>query len=376
MSQQNLKTIVRGAYDIQKLRIQMGNRIVGNFKAKLGQDAGEKEETLDEDAKQILDNLRTAFKKLTDGVSTFPKQKTFKGEGVISSFTELCLVAQYVGLEKHEKEHFKRLGQILREYPVFTGFLDDVNGVGPAMAGVIVSEIDISKAIYASSLWAYAGLDSVSKWIWQRTSVIKANLAAEKPSLVVETELDALEADERCIIPDGEIVLRGVADGACDREPQDGKYADARNECIVKIRRDGYEFDCLYRQFHCGGRSRRKEHLRDVEYKDKDGKTQTKKGITFNPFLKTKLTGVLGPSFLKVKESPYKDVYYDYKHRLESHPKYGLETDTSKGRRHNMAIRYAVKRFLVDLYVAWRTIEGLPVAEEYSKSKLGIEHAA
>lgn len=32
----NLKTIVRGAYDIQKNRIQTGNRIVGNFKAKLG----------------------------------------------------------------------------------------------------------------------------------------------------------------------------------------------------------------------------------------------------------------------------------------------------------------------------------------------------
>lgn len=289
MDQQQLKTIVRGAYDIQKLRIQMGNRIVGNFKAKLGQEAGEKEESLDEDAKDILRNLRVEFKKITDGVKAFPKQKTFEGTEVISSFTELCLVAQYVGLEKHEDEHFKRLGQILREYPIFSEFLDDVSGVGPAMAGVIVSEIDISKAKYPSSLWAYAGLD---------------------------------------------------------------------------VARDG------------GGRSRRKEHLRDVEYEDKDGKPQTKKGITFNPFLKTKLTGVLGPSFLKVRESPYKDAYYDYKHRLESHAKYGVDTDTSKGRRHNMAIRYAVKRFLVDLYVAWRTIEGLPVAEEYSKAKLGIEHAA
>lgn len=376
MNQQNLKTIVRGAYDIQKLRIQMGNRIVGNFKAKLGQDAGAKEETLDEDAKAVLGNLRTEFKKITDGVKKFPKQKDFEGTEVISDFTELCLVAQYVGLEKHEHEHFKRLGQILREYPVFSKFLDDVNGVGPAMAGVIVSEIDISKARYPSSLWAYAGLDSVSKWVWQRTTVCKANLAAEAPAVQVDMELQAIEEDGKCVIPDGEVVLHRVADDAFEREPQEGVFADADSEAFIKIKRNGFEYDCLYRQFHCGGRSRRKEHLRDVEYTDKDGKKAIRKGITFNPFLKTKLTGVLGPSFLKVRESPYKDVYYDYKHRLESHAKYGVDTDTSKGRRHNMAIRYAVKRFLVDLYVAWRTIEGLPVAEEYSKAKLGIEHAA
>ena len=38
----NLKTIVRGAYDIQKNRIQTGNRLVGNFKAKLGQAPSER----------------------------------------------------------------------------------------------------------------------------------------------------------------------------------------------------------------------------------------------------------------------------------------------------------------------------------------------
>ena len=33
-----LRTLVRGIYDIQKLRIQMGNRLVSNFKVKLGTD--------------------------------------------------------------------------------------------------------------------------------------------------------------------------------------------------------------------------------------------------------------------------------------------------------------------------------------------------
>jgi hypothetical protein len=33
-----------------------------------------------------------------------------------------------------------------------------------------------------------------------------------------------------------------------------------------------------------------------------------------------------------------------------------------------------IKRFLVDLYKAWRPLEGLPVAPEYGEGKLGIIH--
>ncbi len=296
---ENLKTFVRGAYDLQKLRIQMGNRIVGNFKAKLGQSPGEKEEEIDAEGKAILVDLRQRFRKLTDGVKLFPKQAAFVGDEVISTYTELYLLAQYVALETEKDRHFRRLGTILRDYPIFTEFLESVKGVGPAMAGVIISEFDISKARYPSSLWAYAGVD---------------------------------------------------------------------------VAGDGM------------GRSRRKEHLRETSYTDRNGKPATKMGISFNPFLKTKLLRVLGSSFLRVGDSPYADLYRDYKHRLESHVRYGVANDgkkddndkaiTSKGRRHNMAIRYMIKRFLVDLYKAWRPLEGLPVAPEYSEAKLGMKHTA
>ncbi len=299
MQREQLRTLVRGAYDIQKLRIQMGNRIVGNFKVKLGQKPGEKEEEIEEDAKAVLADLRMRYKKLTDGVKTFPRQAAFEGDEVISTYTELCLLAQYVGLEKAETEHFTRLGKILTEFPIWNEFLLDVKGVGPAMAGVIISEFDIHKARYPSSMWAYAGLDVAS----------------------------------------------------------DGR-----------------------------GRSKKKEHLKEHDYTDKDGKPATKMGITFNPFLKTKLVGVLGSSFLRTGESPYAALYYAYKHRMESHVRYGVQNDkvkddaghalTSKLRRHNMAIRYMIKMFLVDLYKAWREIGGLPVAPPYSEAKLGRVHAA
>jgi hypothetical protein len=220
----------------------MGNRIVGNFKTKLGQEPGHKENEIDAEGKLILQNMRVSYKKLTDGVTTFPRQTNFKGDEVISTYTELCLLGQYVDLEASEKQHFSRLGNVLKEYPIFTQFLDGVKGIGPAMAGVIVSEIDISKAEYPSSLWAYAGLDV-------------------------------------------------AANGA--------------------------------------GRSRKKEHLVEREYVDRDGNPATRVGITFNPFLKTKLVGVLGSSFLRAGDNPYRVIYDNYKHRLEHSPAHQEKT---KGR--------------------------------------------
>jgi hypothetical protein len=284
----DIKIMVRGAYDIQKLRVMMGNRIVANFKAKLGQKPGMSEEELEEAEKTILASLRASYRKITDGVTTLPRQSSFKGDEVISSYTELVLVDQYLSLEQQEDKQFSRLKNVLKDFPIYNEFLEGIYGVGPAMAGVIVSEINIHAAQYPSSLWKYAGLDVAG----------------------------------------------------------DGK-----------------------------GRSRKKEHLEESEYINKDGETATKMGITFNPFLKTKLVGVLGSSF--IKQSPtkcqYRKIYDDYKHRLENMP---AHADKTKGHRHNMAVRYAVKRFLADLYVAWRTLEGLPVATEYSEGKLGIIHRA
>jgi len=170
----------------------------------------------------------------------------------------------------------------VRDFDIYRNFLEDVKGVGPTMAAVIISGFDIHKAEYPSSLWAYAGLD----------------------------------------------VVKGA------------------------------------------GRSRKKEHLVETTYTDAEGKEQTKMGISFNPFLKTKLIGVLGSSFVKTN-GIYRDIYDNYKHRISNMP---AHAEKSKGHINNMAIRYTVKRFLVDLYYNWRTMEGLPVAAEYSEAKLKMVH--
>ena len=281
-----LKTMVRGAYDLQKLRIMMGNRIVGNFKAKLGQDPGESEEDgISAEGKAILVDLRRRYKKLTDGV-TKVKLTEFTGDEVISTYTELCLLDSYFEIEKDEANHFKRLESLLGEYPIYTQFLKPTKGIGPAMSGVIISEIDITKARHPSSLWKYAGLDVAG----------------------------------------------------------DGK-----------------------------GRSRKAEHLVKARYVTRDGEEAERNSITFNPFLKTKLIGVLAPSFLRASNEKYRAVYDAYKNRLQHRPDWSEE---KKGHVNNAALRYMIKMFLIDLYAAWRAIEGLPVSKPYHEAKLGIKHAA
>jgi hypothetical protein len=279
--------MVRSAYDLQKLRIEMGNRLVATFKHKLGHQPGEKEkDSIDTEGLKFLRELRLHFDKLTTGVTkALPAKAAWKGDGLISTYTEACLIAEYLALEKSEGSQFRRLQGALDEFPIYQKFLTGVRGCGPAMSAVLISEIDIGKATYPSSLWKFAGLD--------------------------------------------------VAEGT--------------------------------------GRSRRKEHLRTVKYTDKNGREASKLGISFNPFLKTKLVGVLGPCLIKAKSDPYAQIYANYKHRLENHPKWA---ERSKGHRHNAAIRYMVKRFLADYYMAARSIEGLPVSPEYSEAKLGLKHRA
>ena len=178
-----LRGMVRGAYDLQTLRIQAGNRIVANFKTKIGQAPGESEDTLEDAPKEVLKILRENFKKLTDGVKKFPRRKDFKGNEIISSFAELTLIQNYLYLEEAEKQAMKHIEAEVKAHPLWDAYLKDVRGVAGALSGVLISEIDIAKARHPSSLWAYAGLDVVTKWHLQGTSITLGNLAKGIPTL-------------------------------------------------------------------------------------------------------------------------------------------------------------------------------------------------
>lgn len=105
----------------------------------------------------------------------------------------------------------------------------------------------------------------------------------------------------------------------------------------------------------------------------------------FNKRLRTALLGVMAPGFVKAQNDYCMKYYYPYKLRLEQEEnpiatddpeKAKAWKDVSKGRRDAAAKRYMVKMFLKDLYVTWRTIEGLPVRPPYQEEYLGHKHRA
>lgn len=121
------------------------------------------------------------------------------------------------------------------------------------------------------------------------------------------------------------------------------------------------------------GRSR--SDTEEQQYIDENGDIKTKKGVTYNPKVKSKLIGVLGGSFIKFAEKDgiyvgYGKVYYDKKNYYNNKPE---TKDFSDYHKHRMALRFAVKMFLRDLWVAWRTYEGLEVSEPYEVAKLGAK---
>lgn len=115
------------------------------------------------------------------------------------------------------------------------------------------------------------------------------------------------------------------------------------------------------------GASRKKEHLEEVEYVNSDGEKDTRKSLGYNPWVKTKLMGVLAPSFLKAK-SEYRDHYDRYRNRIENEEEH---EDKSDGHLHQMSLRYMVKQFLIELHMKWRYLEDLAVTKPYHEAKLG-----
>jgi len=254
------------------------------------------------------------------GVKADGKAQDLKEERYITPEDAANFGAIALEARRNEKVIAKMLKETLKRFPIYTEWLSQVKGVGEIAAGWILAEFDITKADTVSKLWQYAGLN---------------------PGLVcgksrVEAEKYKPEMGDKAVVfydkkgkPEAYIVLTGKA-----------------------IRGDKATPGFI---------------------------------LPFNKRLRTALVGVLAPGFIKC-QSPYAlDFYYPYKARLEQESNgvgsIGNKDEgkawagVSKGHRDNAARRYMIKMFLKDLYVAWRTIEGLPVRVPYAQEYLGKGHS-
>src|SRR5262245_13294634 len=164
----SLRVTVKSAYALQKLRMQTGLRLCANLRAKLKGTVGDdglldpETEELSADAQKLIAELYVVYKRLTDGVAkrrTLPRERGFVGESIISDFAELVIAHTYFEILRQEREQFRLLGEVLDTLPIYVHWLKPQEGIGPAMAGILVTYFDIHKADYPSKFWAFSGLD-------------------------------------------------------------------------------------------------------------------------------------------------------------------------------------------------------------------------
>ena len=312
----------------------------------------------------------------------------------------------YVELLKQEQKAVKLVDREVKNHPMWDAFFQDVVGCGPLMSAVCLSRLDPYKARHRSGFWKYSGLDVV----WEPAKPVDGFMAAnddinpdDDPTAAAEISTVA-GADMNMVMMTKHVQIFWDD----DRAPFDSDVITAvAEDDYIEILLPGMKFqfqmkekDTVIRPTkkngltepqvipgakiidfnivdlptkysvdngHFVGRSLR--HTVMTEYINRNGETCTKKSITYCPFLKAKLMGVLADSFIKCPGSKYEQVYRNYRARLDNEPAHYGKTAAHK---HMMAKRYAVKQFLSDMWVAWRTLEGLPVSDTYAVDKLGM----
>ena len=411
------RVMTRTFYDLQRPRIMAGNQLIDLYKRVIGEDNIPKHEDL-KTGKLVMDDvipiIMKGYREYMKEKKRVPGPKAFKPTEALPNYQFFILATRYVDLLNHEKLFMKSIEYGLQDVKIYTHYLAQIKGVGPAMAAVMLSSWDIHKARYPSSLEAYAGLDQVSTYPGMYLGVVSRapkalpNYTSRRKSFLGDFHIRLKEKDGERKLTMYYLVYDDAKSGERNFKwekkalPSGILPEDWRDNYIGEVT-DMHEIDSFYghkpdgswfyhpihRTFHIkveGGfvvsyqvdvpidgddkpshiaRGAYSDHLKETKYQDADGEWGYKKSLGYDPYLRSKLLAVLGSSFLKTK-SPYADVFYDFRERYVQ-----KESGLSKLHIYRIAMRHTIKVFLIDFYRAWRTLEGLPVHKPYHVAKLG-----
>lgn len=155
-----------------------------------------------------------------------------------------------------------------------------------------------------------------------------------------------------------------------DRTPNLGNlYAYCGLDVVVAEKKDEETGEV---QLVGEARSRKAHHLVERQYVDKKGKESTRKSITYNEFLHTKLLGVTADCLIKGSGYFKSEVYNNYKFRLLNMPEH-----KRKGEAHieMMARRYMIKIFVMYFYEEYMCVLGREMPPLYHEKKLRLYHS-
>lgn len=329
-----LRKSVRYFYDLQKLRIQFGNRATNlDFKIVTDKKTGKEKKVKKKSTKvereaaldSIINRLRGHDDDIQVEVSEDYKPPTLEEED------QTWLQSQSRMLEGLELDTKKRIEDILKTVPIYN-FLKGVKGCGPGMSGVIVSEVQMCRPVEVELLENVQEVPYSVKDIHGKDwPYFKAKVTIKKTK----------------------------------RDDEGNEFETAEEKELKCFRRDGVVYeDC------CPTPSALFAYAGLAVNTESGKAVRRQKGVkgNWNPFLKTKLLGVLAGCLLKASSS-YTEHYYNAKNRKEQ-----AGWGASKGHRHNHANRVMVKIFLRDLWTTWRELEGLPVVPPYEEVYLDRTH--
>lgn len=340
-----------------------------------------------------------------------------KAEGAeiqLTEYDQAILEHRAEDLHTAEKFALADVEEHLEDIPLWTQVLnadrERWKGIGPTMAGVIISEFDVEKADTASKFWAFAGLAPVAAHRCKKCNTVVDFHEGEKippPPDPVAVRIVAIvdeKTDYEIDIPNLDSNL--VDDLEVDTLKLTEVFAIVREEWDIPIQ-DDFKLGDFSTMRHIVEFVRRSRpdlepapvatppvpfytHTRPPAYikgekvkcpnegknlssqevyeSGKAAKPVKGQKLPYNSFLRSKMVGVLGPILLKVN-SPYRKYYDDFKMYWASAKK-----GRNDGHRHQAAIRYMVKQLLADIWEEWRRIAGLPGRKSYAEEKLGRVH--
>lgn len=382
---QQIRCLIANVYDLQKLRISAGNRLVQSFYLQLGVAPSTSPDDVDKEEKKMIDRLKAEYKRITDAVSE--NNKSIKSnikalresdeEGkrltLIRNDQDFKLVESYTYLLKAEEESTKSLDKYVKQHKLWDAFFADIKGCGTLMSAVCIAYLDPYVAKYPSSFFRYCGMDTVqdedkdgNKLYLEKVEGVVTGVKVREAYGYYNSEgqyFGKVQMTDN-LSDEGNILFKGE-DGGLYEQRQLTKVVDGQEMLIYEEVESGKEYvgDVVVSQH-----GRKMGDTEMVEYVDAEGNRKLKRSITYNPFVKTKLMGVLTGCLIKAKDPVYSKIYYDYKARLDNSPRYEGYTPVHKNM---MAQRYMIKQFLRNLHTEWRHLEGLPIYEPYEVEKLG-----
>lgn len=379
-----LRMMTANLYDRQKMRIEAGNRLVASFYDRLGYEPSEKTEEEEGASNKFIEKIKAEAKAVREymnanncreetAIKALNKEPKTKLE-ILRDKTDYGNVESQMLLEQSEERLVKDLERVVKTHPLYEKFFSHVKGCGPMMSAVLLSYLNPYKAKYVSSFYKYCGLDTVhdkdkdgnivylTKEEFPRKVIEKYVFHTADGKLYEGDTKDIKETDAYFV--DGDIIYEDAQHNQYRKE-QVMKDGNPVYTVIEGADKTDYTGDVTFSEH-----GRRKGDTEMFPYKDKEGKEQMKRGITYNPILKSKIIGVLSGTIKKAKDPVYCGIYMDYRKKLDNDPKY---RDYTPGHKHNMALRYMMKQFLRNLWVTWRAMEGLEIAEPFEVAKLGMK---